>query len=109
MSDKKIETRVLTPEEVTALGRKSRTSWRNQIIEYLTKDDGKNNGQDTLKIYDATRADRRDISDSKKKHNIASQITYLRDDGYFLKHEDSKLMIIANPKMEVFPGAEKWL
>ena len=99
----------LTKEQTEQLKRSTRSTWRNQIIKYLTADNCKNNNQDTLAIYDATRPDRRDISAKKKLHNIASQITYLRDDGIYLKHEDSKLTIIADAKARVYPGAEKFI
>jgi len=105
----KVKWTTLTKEQKEALKRSTSTNWRDQIVKYLTKDECANNGQNTLEIYDATRPDRRDISDSKKKHNMASQITYLRDDGIYLRHEDSMLVIIADAKERIYPGAEKWL
>ncbi len=108
MADK-VKWEVLTDDQKESLQRKTSTNWRDQIVEYLTKDNCKNNGMDTLKIYDATRPDRQNISDSKKKHNMASQITYLRDDGIYLRHDDSKLVIIADHKDRIYPGASKWL
>lgn len=100
----------LTAEQKAQLTRKStQTSWRERIVKHLTENKCENNGSTDLEVYNATRPDRLELSDSKKIKNIASQLTYLRDDGYFLTHNDKKIVVIANPKEEIYEGADKWL
>lgn len=90
--------------EQLANGRRSKP-WRDSIVEFLAK-----NGPATdLEIYDATRPDRPDISKQKKIHNVASQLTYLRDDKYVLIRDNDKIVLIADPNDNLYPGAEKYL
>lgn len=98
---------VLTDDQKDSLKRKTNTNWRDQILKYLTADNCKNNGMEDIELYNATRPDRLNISDTKKRHNVASQITYLRDDNIKLRHDNGKLTIIADHMDRIYPGAEK--
>ena len=91
---------VETQEEISleAFKKMRKTSssgnWKQDIISYLRA----NQGCKELELYAATRQDRMDISESKKKHNLASQYTYLRDEGYLVKKEDSKVFLLTEVK-----------
>ena len=63
----------------------SRGQWRKDIVEYLKK----HNGATDVEIYMATRPDRLNISKRKMKNNIASQMTYLKDDLVLIENVDS--------------------
>lgn len=87
------KTVTLTTTDLRALRNKTASNWKTEIVAYLRK----NNGASSLEIYDATRPDRLNITDVKKIHNIASQLTYLRDEGYILQNEDKKVWLLAAP------------
>jgi len=80
--------------DVKTLSRTS--SWRTSIVKFLKT----NNGANDIEIYDATRPDRMNISESKKRHNIASQLTYLRNDDYLVIKEDKSVFLLAEPNLK---------
>jgi hypothetical protein len=84
----------LTIDQIKKMRSKSASNWKAQIIEYLKA----HNGATDITIYNATRADRLEISETKKVHNMASQLTYLRDDGYVVVKEDKQIFLIAEPR-----------
>ena len=64
----------------------SEASWKWVILAYL-----KNNQGCTQKaLYKATRTD--DIPEAKMKKNLASQFTYLRDEGAFIENDNGKMI-----------------
>ena len=65
---------------------KSNSNWRDDIIGYLKK----HNGATDIEIYKATRPDRLNISERKMKNNVASQMTYLKDDLVLIENIDSR-------------------
>jgi formylmethanofuran dehydrogenase subunit A len=96
----------LTIDQVKKIRKASASNWKAQIIEYLKA----HNGSTDLTLYNATRPDRLDITETKKVHNIASQLTYLRDDGYVVVKEDKNIFLVAEPqgdKYMVIKGMEK--
>lgn len=96
MATDKTATETAVQEEISIEAfkemRKSSSSgnWKQEIVAYLKA----NQGVNELKLYNDTRPDRLDISESKKRHNLASQYTYLRDEGYLIKKEDSKVFLL---------------
>lgn len=99
------EQKKLTAEQRKQLTARRSQPWRTSIIEFLVK-----NGPATdIEVYDATRPDRRDIPDAKKRHNVASQLTYLKDDKYVVIRHEEKLVAIADPDDNLYPGADKYL
>ena len=94
----------LTKEQREQLTARRTQPWRMSIIEQLAK-----KPMTDVEVYDATRPDRPDISKSKKVHNVASQLTYLKDDGYVVIRHEDKLVAIADPEDNLYPGAEKYL
>ena len=88
------ETKItINQSELKQLRAKTASNWKTQIVEYLKA----NNGASSVAIYDATRPDRLDITEAKKVHNVASQLTYLRDEGYILQNEDKQVFLLAVP------------
>ena len=83
----------LNTDQLKKLRGGSRSTWRMDIIEYLKS----NQGVDKIVLFDATRPDKIDEPVNKKKHNIASQFTYMRDDGYIVKKEDGKCFLLTTP------------
>jgi hypothetical protein len=91
---KQTETKItINSSELKQLRAKTASNWKTQIIEYLKA----NNGASSLDIYNSTRPDRLDITEAKKVHNVASQLTYLRDEGYILQNEDKQVFLLAAP------------
>jgi hypothetical protein len=85
-------------------------NWKQDIVNYLIK----NQGVQELKLYNDTRPDRLDLPENKKKHNLASQYTYLRDEGYLVQKEDDKVFLLTKPskeagRFEAIPGMESRL
>jgi len=72
---------------------KTASNWKTQIVAYLKE----HNGASSVEIYNATRPDRLEITEAKKIHNVASQLTYLRDEGYILQNEDKQVYLLAAP------------
>lgn len=84
----------ITKEQFSNLRGSRKGNWKAQIVEFLMT----NQGSTDIEIYNGTRPDRLDISDFKKMKNVASQLKYLRDEGYMDMLEDSKRFLIAVPK-----------
>ena len=80
MVDKKEDAVVRIPRAEAQAFRKQRSggAWHQDIVSYLIS----NQGSTDIEVYNGTRQDRLDISDGKKKHNIASAYKALRDEGY---------------------------
>lgn len=94
----------ITAEQRKALKSVRSINWRTRLAEFLAK------GPATaVEAYDATRPENKGIADTKKKHNIASQLTYLGDDGYLWIKADDKIVLIADPQNNVYPAGEKYL
>ena len=104
MTKEKPEPTKITKEQREKLTSRRTQPWRTSIVEYLSKGPAND-----IEIYNATRPDRLDISASKKTHNIASQLTYLKDDGYIIIRDEDKLVAIADPDDNLYPGANKYL
>ncbi len=95
----------------------SKTTWREDIVSYLTKENCKNNGQSVVKIFNETRgADTRSkkglvMTDQHKAVNMSSQLWALEQDDYLIERGDdgshTTLSMIASPDGEVFKGAEE--
>lgn len=84
----------ITAEQFNKLRATSKSgNWKNDIIEYLKA----NQGVKELKLYNDTRPDRLDISETKKRHNLASQYTYLRDEGYLVQKQEDKVFLLTEP------------
>lgn len=95
----------LTAKQREALTNRSKVPWRERIIEFL-----RTNGPATpVEIHNATRPDRAEITDAMKTHNVASQLTYLKQDGYVLLRDEDNIVPIADPKDNLFDGADKYL
>ena len=91
---KQTETKItINSSELKQLRAKTASNWKTQIVEYLKA----HNGASSIDIYDATRPDRLNITEAKKVHNVASQLTYLRDEGYIVQNEDKKVWLLAVP------------
>ena len=98
----------LNAEQLKKLRGNSGSTWRTSIVEHLKQHQGINE----IELYDATRPDRTDIDVSKKRHNLASQFTYMRDEGYIVKKEDTKCFLLTVPgkkkgTYDVVPGMEE--
>ena len=94
----------ITKEQAQQVKGTGRT-WKEDIIEHLKK----TNGASATDLYVATRGE--GLSEVKMKHNIASQLTYLRNDGYLLSREDEAIFLLAEPipgteELQVVPGME---
>jgi hypothetical protein len=94
----------LTKEQKAALKTSRKSNWRAQIVKYLS-----DKTATSLEIYNATRPDRLDIPDAKKVHNVASQLTYLSDDGYLWTRDNDKIVLIADPQDNVYKHAEQYV
>ena len=79
------------------------TSWKWKILTYL-----KNNQRVTdLQVYEATRGPV--TEEAKAKKSLASQYTYLRDEGCLILKEDGQVYVVTEPhkgKIRVIPGME---
>ncbi len=65
--------------------------WKYDIVEFLIKTP---KGASDVELYKATRPDRLDISESKMKHNIASQLTYIKNDHVALIEGDGERRVL---------------
>ena len=78
-------------------------SWKWKILTYLKA----HQGSADLEIYEATRGP---VSEeSKAKKSLASQYTYLRDEGALILKEEGKVYAITEPHkgdIRVIPGME---
>lgn len=79
------------------------TSWKWKILTFL-KD---NQGSTDLQVYEATRGPAPE--EAKAKKSLASQYTYLRDEGALILKEEGKVYVITEPhkgSIRVIPGME---
>lgn len=79
------------------------TSWKWKILTFLKN----NQGATDLDIYQATRGSVED--EPKAKKSLASQYTYLRDEGCLILKEEGSVYAITEPykgKIRVIPGME---
>ena len=79
------------------------TSWKWKILSFLKN----NQGSSDLEIYEATRGP--SPEDSKAKKSLASQYTYLRDEGALIVKEEGKVYVVTEPykgKIRIIPGME---
>lgn len=87
------EKMTLTADQMKKIRSARKGNWKASIVEYLKT----NNGSDEISIYDATRPDNRDLPKAKKVKNLASQYTYLRDEGYLVTKEEDKVFLLVEP------------
>lgn len=81
----------------------SETSWKWRILAFLKK----NQGAEDLAIYQATRGTVQ--NEAKAKKSLASQYTYLRDEGVLIRKEEGRVYAVTEPhkgKIRVIPGME---
>jgi len=72
----------------------SSSTWRSSIIAHL-KD---NQGCDEQSLYTSTYTGNKWTDEPNKvRHNLASQFTYMRDDGYAVVKEDGKVFLLTEP------------
>ena len=88
--------KVLPKKEMSeALKTRNRSArpWKFDIIEFLVKRPG--NHASDIEIYDGTRPDRLEISEAKKRHNMASQWTYIAQEGVALieGHSEKRVLV----------------
>lgn len=79
------------------------TSWKWKILTYLKN----NQGVTDLQVYEATRGPV--TEEAKAKKSLASQYTYLRDEGCLILKEDGQVYVVTEPhkgKIRVIPGME---
>ena len=79
------------------------TSWKWKILTFLKN----NQGATDLDIYQATRGSVED--EPKAKKSLASQYTYLRDEGCLILREEGKVFAVTEPhkgQIRVIPGME---
>ena len=79
------------------------TSWKWKILTFLKK----NQGSSDLQIYEATRGPAPE--EAKAKKSLASQYTYLRDEGALVVKEEGKVYVITEPHkgaIRIIPGME---
>ena len=79
------------------------TSWKWKILTYLKN----NQGVTDLQVYEATRGPAPE--EAKAKKSLASQYTYLRDEGALILKEEGKVYVVTEPhkgKIRVIPGME---
>lgn len=79
------------------------TSWKWKILTFLKN----NQGATDLDIYQATRGSVEDEARAKK--SLASQYTYLRDEGCLILKEEGKVFAVTEPhkgQIRVIPGME---
>lgn len=78
MSEKTFE--IASKEDIKKANatKKANSVWKIEILRYLVNNP---KGATDIEIYDATRPDRLEISAAKKKHNVASQWTYITQDN----------------------------
>lgn len=79
------------------------TSWKWKILTFLKT----NQGAKDLDIYRATRGPV--TEEAKAKKSLASQYTYLRDEGALILKEEGKVYVITEPHkgaIRIIPGME---
>lgn len=79
------------------------TSWKWKILSFLKN----NQGATDLQVYEATRGPAPE--EAKAKKSLASQYTYLRDEGALILKEEGSVYVITEPykgKIRVIPGME---
>ena len=79
------------------------TSWKWKILTFLKN----NQGATDLEIYQATRGSVED--EPKAKKSLASQYTYLRDEGCLILKEEGQVFAVTEPhkgQIRVIPGME---
>lgn len=79
------------------------TSWKWKILTFLKT----NQGSSDLQIYEATRGPAPE--EAKAKKSLASQYTYLRDEGALILKEEGKVYAVTEPykgRIRVIPGME---
>lgn len=79
------------------------TSWKWKILTFLKA----NQGAKDLDIYRATRGPV--TEEAKAKKSLASQYTYLRDEGCLILKENEQVYVVTEPhkgKIRVIPGME---
>ena len=79
------------------------TSWKWKILSFLKN----NQGATDLQVYEATRGPAPE--EAKTKKNLASQYTYLRDEGALILKEEGKVYVITEPHkgaIRIVPGME---
>ena len=100
----------ISMEQISKIRKANSGNWKMQLVNYLKE----HQGVDEIKLYDATRPENKDLAVPKKKHNLASQYTYLRDEGYLVIKEDDKIFLLTEPsdkpgECNAIPGMEKKL
>ena len=79
------------------------TSWKWKILSYLKA----HQGSADLEIYEATRGPVPE--EAKAKKSLASQYTYLRDEGALILKEAGRVYAVTEPykgQIRVIPGME---
>lgn len=79
------------------------TSWKWKILSFLKN----NQGATDLQVYEATRGPAPE--EAKAKKSLASQYTYLRDEGALVVKEEGKVYVITEPHkgaIRIIPGME---
>ena len=79
------------------------TSWKWKILSFLKK----NQGSTDMEIYEATRGPAPE--EAKAKKSLASQYTYLRDEGALILKEEGSVYAVTEPykgQIRVIPGME---
>lgn len=79
------------------------TSWKWKILTYLKN----NQGSSDLQVYEATRGPAPE--EAKAKKSLASQYTYLRDEGALIRKEDGRVYVVTEPykgEIRIVPGME---
>lgn len=73
----------------------SKGNWKTAIAEQLKK-----KSMTAVELYKATRTET--IPEAKMKHNIASQITYLRDDNYAIDNDNGTFVLVLGPDGKIY-------
>ena len=79
------------------------TSWKWKILSFLKN----NQGATDLQVYEATRGPAPE--EAKAKKSLASQYTYLRDEGALILKEEGKVYVVTEPykgAIRIIPGME---
>ena len=94
MAEKKEEPMVINSEQFKKVRGGSSSTWRTSIISHLKE----NQGIEEIALYKATYNGNK-VTDqvNKIRHNLASQFTYMRDDGYAVVKEDNKVYLLTEP------------
>ena len=78
-------------------------SWKWKILAFLKA----HQGSTDMEVYEATRGPASE--EGKAKKSLASQYTYLRDEGALILKEEGSVYVITEPykgKIRVIPGME---